>query len=383
MTGGTPKRGVAWRAKTARGMIPRLACAMLFGVFMLSQAQAAEQLVYAVSTGEMVRFPRVTQTEIFMLDPASKQTRLLFADAGTEVVLLPPLRAGGIPGEVMGAGGGRIFALGMDRKNFPLGLGTAARAVFEVPTKSGGKARKVFDLEPGQASSNFRNLFVSPQGDKIGHVNIVGGHQYVFIHDSASGKLLHRIEMDKIALDCFIRRIGWLPDGTRLRFTLETGDEHVTSEASYGRAGNYTMRNDGTELQRLPRAAWAAKPRPGFTIIPDFPPSMIGRLPDGKYLFAEVQWIQKQGDRTHAFLFSSDAAGRSRRDLVVDGVAATFWFLLSPSGKLLAATELAPANDNEKVWVFNTETGEASAVLEFPTKSLRLPCMNLIGWLPQ
>ncbi len=54
---------------------------------------------------------------------------------------------------------------------------------------------------------------------------------------AASKKRLFAYEVEPIFLDCFATNIDWMQDEKRLFVSLDTGDEHVTSEESYQRVG--------------------------------------------------------------------------------------------------------------------------------------------------
>ncbi|MBI1738358.1 MAG: hypothetical protein HYR58_03840 [Acidobacteria bacterium] len=357
---------------------------LIFGCLLLLPAgvPAGENLVYSVSYGEAGKFPpRLVKTEIFAVDVNAGKPRLVFSDASADFLLLPVYRAGGEPEQVMVTGGGKIFARGVERSRYPGGWYEFPASIYELPADGSGRARKVFDI---QGEQSLRKLFVTPTGTKIGYINYLGQTQFIFIHDAATGTMLRKIDLSKIALDCFARNIGWLPDGARLFFTLETGDEHVTSRASYARVGSYVMKDDGTQPVRVPRELSAPTKRAGYSSAPDLPPVLLGALPDGRQLYKEFQWEQQgKGRRPVTFLYTVDPASKARKDYSTRAREGLFWFRVSNSGRAVAFTELLGQSDTEHVWVLDLQSGEERKIFSFATKSLTLPCLGIIGWMEE
>ena len=311
-----------------RGILLITACWFAFH----SAAFAAESIVYAVTTGQPGRFPRIAKTEIFALSPRGDQPRRVFSDAGMTFLLVTS-------GErVMASTGVRIFAPGYDRKSYRSGLPTYPAAIYELSTDGSNRARKLFDLEGDGGTSNYRDLFVSPSGAKLGHINSVEGKWFLFIHDTASGKLLLKMGLTPIALDCFVRTVGWMRDGKRLFFTLETGDVHVTSDPSYARAGSYLMPDAGG------------------------PPT--------------------------TFLYTVQPSAGARRDFLVGTNIRVGSARLSPLGDMVVFTVSAGERrvgtellENRTVRVLDMVSGEQQTVFSFTANLLNLPATELIGWI--
>jgi hypothetical protein len=358
------------------------------GLLLSATTFAADKLVYSVTTGQEGRWPRIEKTEIFVLDPQGGQPRVVFSDAGADFLLITSGE------QLTAAAGRRVFAVGVDRKNYQNGFPHFPAAVYELSTDGSNHAWKIFDIEGENGTSNFRDLFVSPSGSKIGHINSLGGKWTIILHDTATGKLLLKMDLTPIALDCFVREIGWMPDGKRLFFTLETGDVDMTSEASYARAGSYLMPDAGGPAVRVASNLTAHPKRSGYQPVADTPPTLLGVLPDGGYLLSEFQW--KQGPAVPApakattFLYTLSSTIGSRKDFVANANVMLGSFYLSAPGRLVSYVESHGEQrvgpdliDNRTVHVLDLTTGKDQNLFSFPAKLLDLPVTELIGWIDE
>jgi hypothetical protein len=369
-------------------VLKRIALLCVCGLFLSTTASAAEKLVYSVTTGQEGRWPRIEKTEIFAVDPQGGQPRVVFSDAGADFLLVTS-------GErLTAAAGKRVFALGVDRKNYQNGFPHFPAAVYELSTDGSNHARKIFDIEGENGSTNFRDLFASPSGSKIGHINNLGGKWTIILHDTATGKLLLKMDLTPIALDCFVRDIGWMPDGNRLFFTLETGDVDMTSKASYARAASYLMPDTGGVPVRVASDLTAHPRRPGYQPVADTPPTLLGQLPDGRYLLSEFQWRQGPAVRAPAkattFLYAVSSATGTRKDFLTNANVLLGSFHFSASGRLVSYVESHGEQrvgrdliDNRTVHVLDLTTGKDLNLFSFPAKLLNLPVTELIGWLDE
>jgi hypothetical protein len=358
------------------------ACALVLSM----AASAADKLVYSVTTGQEGRWPRIEKTDVFLLGPQGGQPRVVFSDAGADFLLMTS-------GErLTAAAGGRVFAVGVNRNNYQNGFPHFPAAVYELSTDGSNHARKIFDIEGEYGSTNFRDLFVSPSGSKIGHINSLGGKWTINLHDTATGKLLLKMDLTPVALDCFVREIGWMPDGKRLFFTLETGDVDMTSEASYARAGSYLMSDTGGAPVRVASNLTAHPKRPGYSPVADTPATLLGQLPDGGYLLTEFQWKQGPAVRPPAkatnFLYTVSSTTGSRKDFVANANVLLGSVHLSASGRLVSYVESHGGQRvgpdliyNRTVHVLDLATGKDQNLFSFPAKLLNLPVTELIGWL--
>jgi hypothetical protein len=109
---------------------------------------------------------------------------------------------------------------------------------------------------------------------------------------------------------------------------------------------------------------------------------MLGALPDGRYVFAELQFASG-GRTTRTFYYAADPATGTRSDLSGSGdlPASTgfYWSKLSPrDGRMLALS--AVDADGEVVWVLDLNTGASTRVMTYPTEPLGFPYLTIIGW---
>jgi hypothetical protein len=356
------------------------------GLLLSTAALGAEKLVYSVTTGQSGRWPQIEKTEIFAVDPQGGQSQAVFSDSDADFLLMT------LGERLTAAAGRRVFALGVDRKNYQNGFPHFSAAVYELSTDGSNHARKIFDVEGENGSTNFRDLFVNPTGSKIGHINSLGGKWYIILHDTANGKLLLKMDLTPIVLDCFVRDIGWMPDGKRLFFTLETGDVDMTSRASYARAGSYLMPDTGGAPVRVASDLTAHPRRPGYQPVADTATTLLGQLPDGSYLLSEFQWKQGTEVRPPAkavtFLYTMSSITRSRKDFLTDANVTLGSLHLSASGRLVSYVESHGEQrvgpdliDNRTVHVLDLATGKDQNLFSFPAKLLNLPATELIGWL--
>jgi hypothetical protein len=368
------------------GVMKRFVLLFACWLFLSTAAFAGDRLVYSVTTGQEGRWPRIEKTVVFALDPLQDLPRVVFSDVDADFLLMTS-------GErLTAAAGRRVFALGVERKNYREGFPHFPAAVYELSTDGSNHARKIFDIEGENGSTNFRDLFASPSGSKIGHINNLGGKWYIILHDTATGKLLLKMDLTPIALDCFVREIAWMPDGKRLFFTLETGDVDMTSKASYARAGSYLMPDTGGVPARVASDLTAHPRRPGYQPVADTPSTLLGQLPDGRYLLSEFQWKQGPAVRPPAkavpFLYTVNSRTGSRKDYLTDTNLLPASVRISPSGRLVAYLESVgelragrDLIDRRNVHVLDPATGKDRNLFSFPAKLLNLPVTELIGWI--
>jgi hypothetical protein len=340
-----------------RAMVVCLAAALL-----APAARSEEAVLYAVTVGAMQGRPVVSKTEIFAAG-AQGSPRLVYSDANADFLLLTSSRQSGW----MASARGRIFALGFGRKNYTGGWPTFPAVVYELSSPP----RKLFDIEGENGSSNFRNLFADPLGSKVAYLNYLSGKLVLTIHDTAKGTVLNKVDLSATALDCFVTAIGWTPDGHRIFFTLETGDEHVTSAASYRRAGSYAMNEDGSGIAPLPREITGHPKRPGST-ADDTVPALLGMLPDGRYVFHEFQWSPGGRKAVH-FVYALDPRTKARQDFPGVPQEDPRAFSLSPGGELAIIAA-------DTVYVLDLKTGAWRKVFTIASRPPALPWLNLVGW---
>ena len=349
-----------------------LACAALLAF--TPAAEAGEKLVYAVVYKSSSY--AASKTEILAIDPETAEKRLAFEDEKTPIVLIQHLYVFHFPV----AGGGKLFAHAFDRGQslpFP-GNGS----LYELSADGANLFRKI---APVLGAESLGEVFVNPTGTRIGYISRLNKKQYVFIHDVATGVLLSQIDVSDKFLDCFASSIGWLPHGEKLYFSLETGDEHVTSKASYARVGTYLMDERGRHLQKLT----------GLPALAGFHPPetsrLIGMTPAGEYVFETMQSRKNPArgrDRLHFALLKA-ASDFSHVDELSFTTAAGLYsgirvnYALSPSGRFLSAAALPVSSSavSSEIWLKDLKTGAERMIVSIPTAGLQGPFPGLVGWL--
>lgn len=323
---------------------------------------AGQALLYSLSTGDSTPFPRIAKTEIFAVDVETGNRRVVFSDAGLDWILLPAYPGGG-ERRTMVTAGGRIFARGFPRKSYSGGWPTFPAALYELKLDGSNEARKIFDIEGNlETGSNFRNLFADPAGTQVGYLTYENGKLYLYLRETGRGTLLRRDDLSRITLDCLVTNIGFLPDGRRIFFTLDTGDDDATSKASFGRVGSYVMKTDGSPPVRTERVA-----------------NLVAPLSGGRNLYA--------GRFPSSFLYMTGPATKSRRDYATSATGIPDFFHATADGRLVAFIEeqrsYQPVATISLVirWV-DLGSGREQGLLPVSTKPVVLPWLNLIGWFP-
>lgn len=353
----------------------------VFLSLLLSSADlwAGEMLLYAIRYESPERIPDIFYTRVFALDPATKESTLIFSDRDTPIRLMNRRGEPGYPGEVVAAGGGRIFAHAVERTLNPgRWYHHQAAAVYELSADGANTVRKVLAVRGQHA---LAELFVSPAGDKIGYINEMEDRPYIFIHETETGSLLYKIEAGPIFRDCFAARIGWLPDGKRLFFSLYGEDEHLTSEASKQKEGSYVMNEDGQGVTMLPQSLTAFRSPAGFEPDP-FMPECVGGRPGGTYIFRDTQRKKgSPGSDPLSFVYEVNPLTNARQEIPLQGSKGLNRFKLSFAGRYLAFIESPSRSDAEYVRVKDLDTGEDRRVFSFSRKPFRGDYLGLVGWM--
>ena len=336
-------------------------------------AWSSEELIYAVVyKGSDYR---ASKAEILSIDPGSAEKQLVFSDENTPIILLQRLYVFHFPV----AGGRNLFAHATQRGESVPFPGNAS--LYELSTDGSHAFRRI---APVSGNESLGEIFVNSAGTRIGYINRLKRRQYIFIHEVATGRLLHQVDVTGTFLDCYASSIGWLPRSETLFFSLETGDEHITSEESYARAGTYTMHESGVNLTKLSDPPV----REGF-----WPPGtarMIGVLPTGEYVFETMQQRKHPGGEGPRTLFAvvkmvpdserAEDIGFSPGCGLYSGVRVCYQ--LSPSGKYLAAAALPVSSSatSGDIWLKDLQAGKDGKLLSLPTKGLQGPFLGLVGW---
>jgi hypothetical protein len=352
-------------------------------VLLTHAARAGESLVYAVSTGETKPSQLLPKTEIFIVDSESGKHRLVFSDANTEFLLLP---GSDVQSDIVAAGG-RVFSRGVERKFYTNGRSDHPAAVIELPTSGASKPRKIFDIENEVATgSTFLNLFISPTGAKIGYMKYSSGKPFLFLHETATGKLLRKLDLSNMVFDYSVTTIGWMPDGERLFFTLDRTDEDDNWQLPDSRVGSYVMKEDGSGLVRVAPEAAMHPNRPGLQANTVGAAIVLGALPNGRYLVRDFQ-VGPASAHPGAYLYTLDPLANTQKTLSTNAQGEPRCFRLSRSGRNLALLAEQKDNttegptDSKVVWVFDVESGEKRNLLSFSVKQYGAASIDLIGWL--
>jgi hypothetical protein len=240
-------------------------------IALAAQCGQGQTLLYSLSMGNSVTPPRISKTEIWSVDARTGDRRAVFSDEGLDWMLLPTYPGGG-ERQTMVAAGGKLFARGFSRRSYQGGWPTFPAGLYEV-----------------------------------------NGKPFLYLRETSGGKLLRRADLSRTALDCLITNIGFMPDGQRMFFTLDTGDDDATSKASYGRVGSYVMKIDGSAPLRSKRAANLVAPLAGKNLYAGSPPAAV--------------------------LYATDSGTKVRRNYATSATGATDFFRISADGRLAAFIE--------------------------------------------
>lgn len=365
-----------------RSLINRGILLLIALAFLAQDAPAGESLVYAVRTTETKSSQAFSKTEIFAVNTENGKQKLVFSDANSEILLLP---GNEVQSDIVAAGG-RVFSRGVERKLYRSGISDYPAAMFQLPASPAGKPRKIFDIEnePGMGS-NFRNLFISPTGAKIGYMKVCGGKPYLFLHETSTGKLLRKMDMSQMVFDLFVTSMGWMPDGERLFFTLDRSDEDDNWRLPESHVGSYVMKEDGSGLARIAPEAAMHPSRRGLQASAVGAAVVLGAMPDGRYLVRDFQ-VGPASAHPGTYVYTLDPLANTQKTFGTDAQGELRCFRLSPSGGRLAvlATE-AKSNkasaDSKAVWVFDVESGQGRRFLSFASEQYGPAWIDLIGWL--
>lgn len=330
-------------------------------ISLAAQAAVGQVLLYSQSTGNSTMPPRIAKTEIWAVDVQTGNRRVVFSDEGLDWILLPAYPGGG-ERQTMVAAGGKVFARGLPRKIYQGGWPTFPAVLYELKLDGSNQGRKIFDIEGNlESGSNFRNLFADPSGARVGYLTYENGKPYLHLRETTRGTLLRRVDLSRTTLDCLITNIGFVPDGQRVFFTLDTGDDDATSKASYARVGSYVMKTDGSPPVRTERISNLVAPLNGKNLYAGRPPASI--------------------------LYTVDSATKARRTYATTATGVTDFFRLSADGRMAAFIEEQRAYQPVATislvirWI-DLGSGREQSLPPVSTKPVVLPWVNLIGWLP-
>lgn len=328
------------------------------------------------------KYPDVVWTRVTALDPATGDSRQIFSDEGSSLMLLFRQGMPAYPGEVIVAAGSRLFAHGVEgRKDRARGF-SAPSVVYELSTDGSNTFRRVLDV---RGDDGISELFVDAPVTHLGYLNYVGAarKRAAFTHEIATGGLLGTIDVDRLCSVCVVRAAGWLHQPRRLFFTLEPGPEGAYSPAEYKdvdkKVGTYFVDAGGGGAARLSAALVMRTLPKGFQGGARF----VAPLPDGRYLLEYGgRWISG-GEEMFLGVFHP-AQGLEKRLPLAKQAAGVRWMKLSPGGRWLAITDThGPRDQHQDLRIKDLESGEERVVASFPLKPyhLREDHVGLVGWL--
>lgn len=344
---------------------------------------AGEKLLYAIRSESLKRYPDIVYTKIYSLDPDGRESRLIFSDENALIMLLPRRGLPGYPGEVLVSSKKKIFAHAVEKSLNPGRWYPSKASIYELSSDGSNNFRKIFNVE-GEPS--LSEIFVNPTGTKIGYINYLNQKTFIFIHETEGGKLLHKIDMSKIFLDCLASDIGWLPDGIRLFFTLDTGDVDMTSKESYKKVGTYFIKEDGLELLRLPQSLFSFPEKKGFGAHSSTP-QFVGGLLDGTYIFREYKFRKDyRGTEPSSLMYLVDPRTKSKKEIPLRVSEGLNWFKVSHTGECIAFTERISSKEgdyawSEHIWVKDLASGEEKRIFTLDNTPFKGHYLGLVGWM--
>ncbi len=358
-----------------------IALAIAFLIFSISPVFAGERLLYALRQESLKRYPDIVSTRVYSISAKTRESRQVFSDEHTAVLLLPRRGMPGHPGEVLACSRDRLFAHGVERRLNPGRWYPYKGAIYELSLDGSNRIRRVFDVIGDQSLSE---IFVNPAGRKIGYVNYLNQRKFVFVHETQTGRLLRQFDASPVWADCFAATIGWVPEESRLFFTLDTGDVHVTSEESYGKRGTYLVLDNGKDLVKLKEGEIAFPLEPGCSRAFDGPPRLIGISPDKSYLFRDFVSCGRQG--ISELLYEVNLSKESLKQIPTRASRGLNWFKLSAGGESLAFTVKSYAKDGryewvEDLWVKNLRSGEEKKVFTLDNQPFKGFHLGVVGWI--
>jgi hypothetical protein len=346
----------------------------------------ASDLLLAVSKRSTLRPSSAVSTDIYAISITDKQRRIVFSDEKLPILLLPSGTSR--MADLMVSAGSRVFARGMERREYPGGFfegGTTAGrdvpvSIYEVTTDGSNRYRKLFDVRGDQALNSNRRLFASGAGTQVGYVNLVNQKTYVFIHDAPTGNLVQQIDMSPVMLDCFVFNIGFLGDEQTLFFQLDSiGEDSLCDERDVKE--NYTMRTNGKSAKRFPSSASGTVMQQA---VAGFLPEPLGQLENCSYLFKSHKWHPGQSKNTSEVLVLLTADGQTKAEIPLPDQPGGSVSLLKPSGNLVAFTVEKREEKSADVSVMDLTTRKVTRVLSYSLQNggqVELTVQGLIGWL--
>ena len=352
-------------------------------------AAAEDTLWYAMSRRH-TDYRIVATTDILAADPRSGAANAVYSDRGQPIMLSVDNL-----GPVMTIAAGRLFAYAGERKYSGITKRGPAdpfhAAVYELSTDGSHRYRRIFVPEGEQ---HIRQVFaVNRSATRLAYVNITRSiptakepsHRvFVFVHDTADGTLLNKIDLSAVCTDCTPFFMRWLDD-EQLLFQFEPGpDGLVDDPASRSKAGIYVMRADGANLKRWRETIDLAFPEQGSHRR--FPRD-VHPWPGG-LLMATVSHQPQPGQPLIAELFVTDDSLHTRKPIPLEHDSETAAFRPSASGEWIAferfvtlRTSKPPWPALDEIWVKHARSGAEARIAATAARSdTGRDRLTLIGW---
>lgn len=350
---------------------------ILAAIILLSGVvSASDKLIYSV-THKGTDYS-IVKAEVYALDPSTGGSTLLYSDEGTPIMV-----SGQTLNPEFGLGaGGRLFAQACERDKKTGGKIYQKEALYELSTDGSCSYRMI---TPVNHYSPFTGFFVKPDGTEIGCVKWLEGSQHLLMLDTETGDTVRNLDLSETFIDCFASSIGWMPDGYKLYFSLETGDAHITSEESYALVGCYFMDEGGDNLVKLD----ALPATEGYRA-----PEMlrfVGFLPSGEYVFAAADRRLDNVNEMRSSVYV--VAGVGTDSVRVRDVTFSFEpniplgtsgeMAVSRSGRYVAAQDmLHRSKDNiQRIWLKDLVSGEEKNIYSLPCDRNAGPWVRILGWV--
>jgi hypothetical protein len=325
------------------------------------------------------------KTEIYSVSMIDGKHSLLFSDEGMNLEITPT-------GATLGVGKAYARAVLREWHTTPNpGVDAQPTALYEISLDGSNRSRRLFETQPGETPA-----LVNRQTQKaVFQGSINGSRDVVFIYDASTWKLLHSWDLAKLSQPhcpgCFPMSYGWLADGDRLFFNLDTADEDDDASDPPYVPGTYTATADGADLGGLPKHAGQLR-LSGYSRQPDTFPYLIGQLSNGDYLFRDYGLKDRPSPKvpreSGLFLVLTDSDFHLKKQILLQRPSIRA-FYLSPSGKYLAYVEnrQVPNYRNEShLWGKDLESGEEKELFVAPPPNLpESPEPNVaftvLGWV--
>ena len=324
-----------------------------------------------------------THNRLFSFNPDTKETKLVFTDEHTPIILtLPTFEEGEYGRKVFVSSKKSVFAPARERSR------SERPTIYELSVDGSNRFRKVLALEDIK-DDPLTQVFVNSSGTLLGYVSYRDAGPEgptISVHEARTGALVRRMNLRKTLLNTYAMSIGWMPDDNRLYFTLHAAP-HAPEEADR-KVGTYMINAAGIGLVRLPPSLFAFPKPQGFTTVHSVgvAPDCVVVQPDGTLLMREL--YSKGG--LHSFLYLVNPATKSKKAVPLSRSEKIDWFRLSHNGKRVAfmqvhRTPLQPQQPyyiwTADIWVKDLESGAEQRVGSFRTRMADYYWPTLVGWL--